>query len=427
MRGSRGADRTARGCGSSTIRRRAPRRSAGWPPRSAARSTSRRLFADVVADAMNLFSLARMGLWLYHAPRRFPFSLAAQHGLTDEVLDWVSGLRADAGSAGLHAIQTGRVVTLTDTLTDTPTEEVRDLYARNGIRSVCFAPMIFRDEPVGLLVLYQDVVHAWTDEETALAAGFANQMATAVGNARLHDSVRSLAVRLEAVQDLAVRLNRTRGLTEIAELIVEGCERMITYESIRVYSRRSRHEHVRADRVPGHVPRQHRTRLERVPLPGRRGRDGLGGRAQRSRPRRRRAIGSPGDPAPATESDPGDPRRPDQLREPRVRGDRAVGRRIEPVRARGRDHAHDLRRVRRPGDRERNPARRARPAAARARASAGQPAPPARHQRAAHLDPRPQGHPRDDRRLAQGDRPVRRPDDLPLRLRGGRPARRRRP
>ena len=194
------------------------------------------LFADVVADAMNLFSLARMGLWLYHAPRRFPFSLAAQHGLTDEVLDWVSGLRADAGSAGLQAIQTGRVVTLTDTLTDTPTEEVRDLYARNGIRSVCFAPMIFRDEPVGLLVLYQDVVHAWTDEETALAAGFANQMATAVGNARLHDSVRSLAVRLEAVQDLAVRLNRTRGLTEIAELIVEGCERMITYESIRVYS-----------------------------------------------------------------------------------------------------------------------------------------------------------------------------------------------
>ncbi len=193
------------------------------------------LFADVVADAMNLFSLARMGLWLYHAPRRFPFSLAAHHGLTDEVLNWVSGLRADATAAGLTAIQTGQVVTLTDTLTDTPTVEVRDLYARNGIRSVCFAPMIFRDEPVGLLVLYQDAVHAWSDEETALAAGFANQMATAVGNARLHDSVSSLALRLEAVQDLAVRLNRTRGLTEIAELIVEGCERMIAFESIRVY------------------------------------------------------------------------------------------------------------------------------------------------------------------------------------------------
>ena len=80
-------------------------------------------------------------------------------------------------------------MTLADTLVDTPTADVRDLYARNGIRSVCFAPMIFRDEPVGLLVLYQDAVHAWSDEETALARGLADQMATAVGNARLNDSV----------------------------------------------------------------------------------------------------------------------------------------------------------------------------------------------------------------------------------------------
>jgi len=193
------------------------------------------IFADVVADAMSLFSLARMGLWQYDAGRRHPFTLAAQHGLSDEVIGWVSSLRADATAAGLQAIRIREVVTLTDTRTDTQIAEVRDLYARNGIRSVCFAPMIFRDEPVGLLVLYQDAVHIWSDDETALARGFADQMATAVGNARLHDSVRSLAARLAAVQDLAVRLNRTRGLAEIAELVVEGCERMIPFESIRVY------------------------------------------------------------------------------------------------------------------------------------------------------------------------------------------------
>ena len=193
------------------------------------------LFSDVVADAMSLFGLAWMGLWQYDANRRFPFSLAAQHGLKQEVLDWVTSLRSDAGAAGLAAIRTGEVVTLTDTLVDTPTDDARELYVRNGIRSVCFAPMVFRDEPVGLLVLYQDAVHAWSEDEIALARGFADQMATAVGNARLHASVRSLATRLEAVQDLAVRLNRTRSLTEIADLIVEGCERMVQFESIRVY------------------------------------------------------------------------------------------------------------------------------------------------------------------------------------------------
>ena len=193
------------------------------------------LFADVVADAMDLFALARIGLWRYEAGRRHPLTLAAQHGLSDEVLDWVSGLSADNLAAGLQALRTGDVITLSDTLTDTPTEDARDLYARNGIRSVCFAPMIYRDEPVGLLVLYQDSVHVWSDEETALARGLADQMATAVGNTRLNDSVRSLAGRLEAVQDLAIRLNRTRGLAEIAGLIVEGVERMIPFEAIRVY------------------------------------------------------------------------------------------------------------------------------------------------------------------------------------------------
>jgi len=193
------------------------------------------LFADVAADAMDLFGLARIGLWLYHADRHHPLSLAAQHGLSEEVLGWVSTLGADAHSAGLTAIRTRDVVTLEDTLTDTPTDDVRDLYARNGIRSVCFAPMIFRGDPVGLLVLYQDAVHAWSDEETALARGLADQMATAVGNARLNDSVRSLAARLGAVQDLAIRLNRTRGIVEIADLIIEGVERLIDHDTIRVY------------------------------------------------------------------------------------------------------------------------------------------------------------------------------------------------
>ena len=193
------------------------------------------LFEDAVADAVSLFGLARMGLWLYRAGRAHPFTLAAQQGVSDEVLDWVSGLSGDSSAVGLAAIRRREVMTLTDTLVDTPTDDARDLYARNGIRSACFAPMIFRDEPVGLLVLYQDAVHAWSADETALARGFADQIATAVGNARLNDSVRNLAARLEAVQDLAVRLNRTRDMAEIAEVVVEGTKRLIGHDSIRVY------------------------------------------------------------------------------------------------------------------------------------------------------------------------------------------------
>src|SRR5439155_26052585 len=176
-----------------------------------------------------------MGLWLYDSTHSHPFSLAAQHGLSSEVIEWVSSLRNDSLATGLIAIRKGEVTTLRDTTTDGIDPEIRRIYSDNDIRSVCFAPIVFRGEPLGLVVLYHDVVHDWTAAETALARGLADQMAAAIGNARLVDSVHSLAARLEAVQDLAIHLNRTRGLDAIAALIVEGAARLIDYDSIRVY------------------------------------------------------------------------------------------------------------------------------------------------------------------------------------------------
>ena len=193
------------------------------------------IFADVVADAMSLFALARMGLWLYDGSHSHPFSLAAQHGLSDEVIAWVSSLEADAPATGVVAIRSREVMVLRDAEVDAIDADVQALYLRNGIRSVCFAPIIFRDEPLGLVVLYHDAAHDWSEAEKALARGFADQMAAAIGNAQLVDSVHSLAARLEAVQGLAVRLNRTRGLDTIADVIVDGAARLIDYDSIRVY------------------------------------------------------------------------------------------------------------------------------------------------------------------------------------------------
>src|SRR5438552_13226163 len=86
------------------------------------------LFADVVADAMDLSALARIGLWRYDAERRHPRTLAAQHGPSHEVLDWVSKLGRDDPAAGLQALRGGDVVTLSDTLTDTLTDDARDFY-----------------------------------------------------------------------------------------------------------------------------------------------------------------------------------------------------------------------------------------------------------------------------------------------------------
>ena len=84
-----------------------------------------------------------------------------------------------------------------------------------------------------------------------------------------------------------------------------------------------------------------------------------------------------------------------------------------PLRAGRRDDASDLRRHGRPGPRQRRAPGAAPEAAGGAGAPARQPAPAHGGQRAAPLDPRPVGRPRDDRRLAEVRRHLRLADDLP--------------
>src|SRR4029079_11236738 len=99
-------------------------------------------------------------------------------------------------------------------------EEFRGVYARLGIRQMCFIPAIFREQPLGYLMLYHDREHEWTDEALALARSLGDSVATAMGNARLVESVQSLAARLRAIQDLSSRLSGIQDLRGIGEALV---------------------------------------------------------------------------------------------------------------------------------------------------------------------------------------------------------------
>jgi diguanylate cyclase (GGDEF)-like protein len=206
--------------------------------RIAAKVSGRRdlagLFDDVIDEAFALFGVDRAGLWMYDATADRPLSLAAQRGLTDVILDAISSLPADAKTAGMDALRARRVRVLDRAMRAT-VASLREVYRSIGVGSICFVPLVYGDDVLGLLVLYHRQAYGWTRSERALARAFGDHMATAIGSARLADSRRGLADRLSSIADLAGRLSGLHDRASIAAAIVEEAKRLIEHDSVRVY------------------------------------------------------------------------------------------------------------------------------------------------------------------------------------------------
>ena len=194
----------------------------------------RQLFDDVLDSSIALFGAARAGLWLLQSGDH-PFQIAAHRGLSDASIATVAALRRDEPSLGLLAVRESRPLVLDDPVNQAPTPGLAAQYAALGIRTACFVPLRFRDDAVGLLALYHGDTYDWTPEELDLVAGFADQMATAVTNARLYESVTRNAARLRAISELSIRLNRIQEAEGIGRAIVDGADRLIEHDTIRVY------------------------------------------------------------------------------------------------------------------------------------------------------------------------------------------------
>ena len=189
------------------------------------------VFRDVLDSSRTLFGSDVAALWLL-TPGRHPLKLAAHHDLAQDMIDAVEAATRDDPILGMRAVNERRNIVL-----DRP-ETIpyfADLYAREGYQTVNFVPLVFHDEALGLLVLYHRTPYDWTPDELELCTTFANQMAIAVANARLFNSVREGAARLRAIQELSSRLNRIQELEGIGEAIVAEADRLIGHDTIRVY------------------------------------------------------------------------------------------------------------------------------------------------------------------------------------------------
>jgi diguanylate cyclase (GGDEF)-like protein/PAS domain S-box-containing protein len=190
------------------------------------------LFGQVMDYAGTLFGIDACGLWLYEQGDH-PLRLVAHRGLGSALLAAVERVPANNRAAGMSALRRRAIKVITPRGAATP--ELRRAYAEHGIQTICFVPVVFHDEPQGLLVLYHTSRHAWPAEELELAGAFGAQMAAAIANARLHEGVQNLAARLRAISDLAVSLNRINDVAGIGTSIVTEAHSLIDHDTIRVY------------------------------------------------------------------------------------------------------------------------------------------------------------------------------------------------
>jgi diguanylate cyclase (GGDEF)-like protein len=114
-------------------------------------------------------------------------------------------------------------------------DEIRTVAEKHEIVGLAGIPCRVPDEMMGLLLVVHRRPHPWSVRELGLATGFAGQLATAMQNARLYASVRSLANRLTAIHELSLRLAQLRDADSIAGAIVAEVGRLVDCDTVRVY------------------------------------------------------------------------------------------------------------------------------------------------------------------------------------------------
>ena len=114
-------------------------------------------------------------------------------------------------------------------------EDVRAAVVQEGYDTICTAPLFDGPDVLGLLNVYHDTPHAWTDGELETMTALATQASVAIKNAQNFEKMATWAAQLASIQQLGVRLSRLTSDEEIGLAIATELRTIIDYHNVRVY------------------------------------------------------------------------------------------------------------------------------------------------------------------------------------------------
>ncbi len=125
-------------------------------------------------------------------------------------------------SAGGIAALARVPVHVADVPSDPRTRPLHHIAAEEGIHTAVIVPLLHRDELLGGIVLYHDIVREYAPDDIALARGFAEQVAVALANANLTRRLEQRVARARILGTLWTAVIECDGTAERASRAVQA-------------------------------------------------------------------------------------------------------------------------------------------------------------------------------------------------------------
>lgn len=190
-----------------------------------------RILSGLVDHAMVLFDGDRAAVFLQRPDGQITAEVS--RGLSAEYLSSVREFPARSLPAA--AVAAGRPLFSVGYRDDPRGADMRAAVVQEGFDTLCTAPLIDGGGVLGLLNIYHDQPHHWTESELETVEALATQAGVAIRAAQDYERMANWAAQLQSIQQLGARLNRLSSVTEIGQAIATELRQLIDYHNVRVY------------------------------------------------------------------------------------------------------------------------------------------------------------------------------------------------
>jgi len=190
-----------------------------------------RILSGLVDHAMVLFEGDRAAVFLHRPDGQIATEVS--RGLSTEYLNSVRAFPVRSLPAA--AVVARRALFSVGYGDDPRGADMRPAVIQEGFDTLCTVPLMEGGTILGLLNIYHDRPHHWTEAELETIDALATQAGVAIRAAQDYDRMATWAAQLQSLQQLGARLSRLSSVHEIGMAIATELRQLIDYHNARVY------------------------------------------------------------------------------------------------------------------------------------------------------------------------------------------------